>query len=344
MEKGCLQTQNAANTVRDLLSEIPQGKATVLTDENTLRACYPKFTGKFLHEVITIPSGEENKNLFGAERVWSELTRLQADRSAILIVLGGGVLGDLGGFCAATYKRGIRFILVPTTLLAQVDASVGGKLGIDFLGFKNQIGVFQNPLATVVDTAFLKTLPESEIRSGFAEIIKHCILSDTGLWNKISHQGLKDQHWDELVTHSIAFKTQVTSADPKEAGLRKILNFGHTIGHALETASFDSGKRILHGEAIAAGMVCESWIARQKGYLSEAELEAITSFILGIFGKIDPAQTGEELVGLMNQDKKNKEGKVLLALPNSIGNYVWDVEAGSVEILNALDYYVQLQR
>ncbi|MBM3178374.1 MAG: 3-dehydroquinate synthase [Bacteroidetes bacterium] len=344
MEKGCIQTSHAADTVRDLLSEIPAGKAIVLTDENTLINCYPVFKGKFDHHVITIPSGEENKNLHGAERIWNELTQLEADRSSILIVLGGGVLGDMGGFCAATYKRGIRFILVPTTLLAQVDASVGGKLGIDFKGFKNHIGVFQNPVATVVDTGFLKTLPSAELRSGFAEVVKHCLLSDNILWNTINRQSLEDQQWEELVSHSIAFKTQITTADPTEKGLRKVLNFGHTIGHALETASFQSGNRILHGEAIAAGMVCESWIALQKGNLTESELQSISHFILKIFGKIGPSTTGQSLVALMRQDKKNKEGKILMALPKGIGKYQWDVEVGSEEILNALDFYAKLQR
>lgn len=342
MEKGCIQTRNAADTVRNLLSEIPAGRTFVLTDENTRKDCYPLFSGKFDHQVITVPSGEENKNLHGAEQIWEELTNSEADRSSILIVLGGGVLGDLGGFCAATYKRGIRFILVPTTLLAQVDASVGGKLGIDFKGFKNHIGVFQNPLATVVDTTFLKTLSSTELRSGFAEVVKHCILSDRVLWDKINRQTLAELQWEELVSHSIAFKTKVTNEDPKESGLRKILNFGHTIGHALETASFQSGQRILHGEAVAAGMICESWIARQRGFLSEAELESINGFILKIFGKINPAAPGEALVALMRQDKKNKEGKILLALPKGIGNYQWDVEVGSEDILNALEHYAKL--
>jgi len=250
------------------------------------------------------------------------------------------VTGDLGGFCAATYKRGIPFILVPTTLLAQVDASVGGKLGIDFEHFKNHIGVFQEPVCTVIDTRFLATLPEGERRSGFAEVIKHCLISDRAMWNVIRTRPLSDQDWPTLVAHSVAFKQRVVETDPREAGMRKILNYGHTIGHGLESLSLDSGDRLLHGEAIAIGMVAEAFIAVGKGLLSEAECEQIREYVLSVFGHRKPTFTMEQLIRLIRQDKKNDQDRILMALPSGIGGHQWDVEVSPEAIGAAMEWYL----
>jgi 3-dehydroquinate synthase len=260
-----------------------------------------------------------------------------------MVVVGGGVLGDMGGFCAATYKRGIDFVLIPTTLLAQVDASIGGKLGIDFQSFKNHIGVFQQPILTLLHTGFLKTLPLAELRSGFAEVIKHCLISDPKMWKEISTRSLEDLSWKDLVEHSVVFKAQVTSEDPKEKGLRKILNAGHTVGHAVESYLLDAGRRILHGEAIAIGLIAEGYIAAEKGLLAKKDFSEITSYILKIYGKIllkdDDVRVSS---GLAVQDKKNRDNRILCVLLNGIGNAKWDEEITVDQIRESLHYYQKL--
>lgn len=311
----------------------------VLVDSNTKRSCYPLIQNLLPpHCLIEVKSGEEFKTLDTCIEVWKQLTEHHFDRHALLIIVGGGVLGDLGGFCAATYKRGIDFILVPTTLLAQVDASIGGKLGIDFLHYKNHIGVFQEPVSTLISSTFLKTLPERELRSGFSEVIKHCLISDLNMWDRIRNHSLKNQDWNILIKHSAEFKYSVIRQDPKEKGLRKILNFGHTLGHAVESYFLDKPIRLFHGEAIAVGMICEAHIAFKKGLLKKDAMDQISGFIIEIFGKVDlPA--AQPLIALMAQDKKNKGNKVLMALIEGIGKAVWDIEVSQSEAENALNYY-----
>jgi 3-dehydroquinate synthase len=325
------------------LSDKKYSKIVVLVDENTKRHCYPLFQWP-VHECIEVRSGEEQKNLTTCSIIWQSMTDLKLDRHACLIVLGGGVLGDMGGFCAATYKRGIDFILIPTTLLAQVDASLGGKLGIDFNHLKNHIGVFQEPILTLIYTGFLKSLPKAELRSGFAEVIKHCIISDKAMWETIRQKNLENQEWNELVEHSIAFKASVTRADPKEKGLRKILNAGHTIGHALESHLLSKEKKVLHGEAIAAGLVCEGYIARERKLMTSAEFEQVTEYILKIFGKINlPERETEEAAALTLQDKKNKDNSILCVLPEGIGRSRWDIAISLEEVKKALSFYQSIQ-
>ncbi|MFM8848913.1 MAG: 3-dehydroquinate synthase [Cytophagales bacterium] len=312
----------------------------ILVDSNTYRLCYPTIS-QYLpkHTVIEVPSGEQHKNLNTCQTIWKELTQRNFDRHAMLLVLGGGVLGDMGGFCAATYKRGIGFVLMPTTLLAQVDASVGGKLGIDFENYKNHIGVFQLPLATLVSTAFLKTLPAHELRSGYAEVIKHCLIADRAMWDTIRKNDLLNQDWPMLIPHSIGIKESITNQDPTEKGIRKTLNFGHTLGHALETHFLDSGRPLLHGEAIAIGMIAETYIARQKGLVAEVELTEVRQYILQIFGKVTVNFDDHTILQFILQDKKNKGNTVLLALPKGLGHCMWDVAVSEMELKEALDYY-----
>jgi len=340
----CLITGDAPGELNRLISRLGPGSVTVLTDANTRKHCYPFLRDSLpAHEVIEIIPGEEHKNLEGATYVWHELTRLQVTRKGLLVILGGGVAGDLGGFCASTYKRSIPFILVPTTLLAQVDASVGGKLGIDFEHHKNHIGVFQEPVSTIIDTRFLTTLPEAELRSGFAEVIKHCVISDRHRWDVIRTKPLKDQDWPALVAHSVAFKQAVVKADPRESGLRKILNYGHTIGHGLESISLESGQRLLHGEAIAIGMITEAHIAVGKGLMTEQECEEIREYVTAIFGHRKPDFSMERLIELIRQDKKNAGDKILMALPEGIGGHRWDVEVTPSEIGETMDWYLNRQ-
>jgi 3-dehydroquinate synthase len=314
----------------------------LLADEHTKRLCYPLIKPLLpRHTLITIKSGEERKNLETCSYIWQQLTDKNFDRKALLVNLGGGVIGDMGGFCASTYKRGIDFMQLPTTLLSQVDASVGGKLGIDFNGFKNHIGVFQEPAAVLIATEFLDTLPESEVRSGFAEIIKHCLIADATMWDKIRKRDLDKQNWTELVPHSVEIKKKVVAQDPTEKGLRKILNFGHTIGHAVESYFLlQAKKRLLHGEAIAIGMICESYISHRRDLLDEKSLNAIEEFFFSVYGRVKiTGQDIEAIIPLMKQDKKNSGGTIQCVLLNGIGNPVYDQKLSVPDIHEALQYY-----
>lgn len=323
------------------LEEKRYSKVAVLVDENTLRYCYPLLKNDLPdHHLIQLQSGEEQKTLGSCSIIWQAMTDQALDRYAALIILGGGVLGDMGGFCAATYKRGIDFILIPTTLLAQADASIGGKLGIDFNHFKNHIGVFQHPALTLLYSGFLKTLPKNELRSGFAEIIKHALISDTALWNEIRHRSLEHQLWEDLIKHSVNFKLEVVTKDPGERGMRKILNAGHTIGHGVEAHLLNTGKKVLHGEAIAVGLIAEGFIAKGKGLLSEPSLNQISTYVLQIFGKVNLEPAEDSVVAeLALQDKKNKGNKILCVLLEGIGKARWDCEISREEVKGALAFY-----
>jgi 3-dehydroquinate synthase len=319
-------------------------KLAVLTDENTRTKCYSEVRHLLPdHFVIEIKSGEENKSLTSCAAIWQAMTDYTLDRHACMIILGGGVLGDMGGFCAATYKRGIDFILVPTTLLAQADASIGGKLGVDFNHFKNHIGVFQKPNLTLLYSGFLKTLPLPELRSGFAEVVKHTLISDRPMWEAVSSRPLGDQPWDILIRHSVEFKARVTTEDPKEKGLRKTLNAGHTVGHALETYLLNEGRRILHGEAIAVGLIAEAYIAQTRKMISEEELVKICSFLVQVYGKVSIKENELNAIAQLTlQDKKNKENRILCVLLDGIGKSRWDCEISIDEVKNSLSFYLSL--
>ena len=341
MTDNILFSTEPATDLRNFLREKSYSKVVVLTDDHTAIYCYPLLRdGLPPHQKIEIPSGEEQKNITTCAFIWDEMTSLEMDRHSALIIIGGGVLGDMGGFCAATYKRGIDFALIPTTLLSQVDASIGGKLGVDFRHFKNHIGVFKTPVFTLLHSGFLSTLPEAEKRSGFAEVIKHALISDASAWRQLQSHSFQDQPWEILLRQSVKVKLDVVSADPYEKGLRKTLNAGHTIGHAVETFLLQSRRKILHGEAVAVGLVCEAFLAREKGMLSEQEFEGIRQYILSVFGKIGLAAGEEEAIAkLTTQDKKNKGNRILCVLLNGIGNAKWDCEIRSEEVKRALAFY-----
>lgn len=339
-----LFSTDPAKDLREFVLAKKYSKLAVLTDENTHRHCYPELKRLLPeHFVIEIKSGEESKNLETCATIWQALTDHTLDRHACVIVLGGGVLGDMGGFCAATYKRGIDFVLIPTTLLAQADASIGGKLGIDFNHFKNHIGVFQKPNLTLLYSGFLRTLPLAELRSGFAEVVKHTLIADAAMWREVSSRALGDQPWDILIRHSVEFKARVTTEDPTEKGLRKILNAGHTVGHALETYLLNERRRILHGEAIAVGLITEAYIAQTRNMISEIELRDISSFLQQIYGKIALKENELPAIArLVLQDKKNKENRILCVLLDGIGNSRWDCEISLDEVKNSLSFYLSL--
>ena len=314
----------------------------VIADNHTFKFCYPDVKSLLpKHTLVRIKAGEEQKHIATCELIWDALTRANFDRYAVVLNLGGGVIGDMGGFCAATYKRGIAFVQIPTTLLAQVDASVGGKLGVDFNGLKNHIGVFQQPDAVLIDPAFLTTLPERELRSGFAEVIKHCLIADAPMWEYIRRRDPDEQDWPALVAHSVGIKQRIVAQDPTEKGLRRILNFGHTLGHAVETHFLlNPRKRLLHGEAIAVGMVAEAFIALQKKMIDEALLLEIEEYVFAVYGNARLTEADvESVVALTVQDKKNRGREVRMSLLNGAGSCAFDVPVTATEMRRALAYY-----
>lgn len=341
MTDNILFSDHPARDLKHFFQEKKYSKIAVLTDEQTDEFCYPLIREALpFHGKIVITSGEEHKSLDMCEHIWGKMTEQEMDRHSVLVILGGGVLGDMGGFCAATYKRGIDFILIPTTLLSQVDASIGGKLGIDFQHLKNHIGVFKTPALTILHGGFLKTLPDAEKRSGFAEVIKHTLIADAAVWELVRNCPFEDQPWEMLLQHSVKVKLDVVTEDPYEKGRRKILNAGHTIGHAIETYLLQSNRKVLHGEAVAAGLICEAFLAKERGMLREEDLSAISGYIQKVFGKVT-LHDGEEdaIAKLTSQDKKNKGNKVLCVLLDGIGNAKWDYEIRPEEVKLALAFY-----
>ena len=323
------------------LEQINYTKLAVLVDENTLKHCYPILESELPeHAIIQIKSGEEFKTLATCNHVWKELTALAFDHKGLLINIGGGVIGDLGGFSARAFKRGIQFLNIPTTLLAQVDASIGGKLGVDFNGLKNHIGLFSEPDQVLIDPIFLKTLPVEELRSGFAEVIKHNLISDATNWKKLLKVSLDSMNWMNVIDHSVKVKESVVASDPLEDGPRIILNFGHTIGHALETYCMTSGKKILHGEAVAAGMIMESLVSYRKGLIGKLQLAEIESYIDSVFQRVSINENEiSDIASFAIQDKKNKGNTIYAALLEDIGSALWDVELTSEDIVQSIRYY-----
>ena len=331
------------------IEERGYSQVLILVDRNTNDHCLPVFQAAvpdLIHyDIIEVDPGEENKNIDYCIGVWKTMLDFGADRKALMINLGGGVITDMGGFAASTYKRGIDFIQIPTTLLSQVDASVGGKTGIDMDNVKNIIGTFTQPQAVFISSRFLESLDERQIISGFAEIIKHGLIQDKALYDTCKAQGIHAVS-PELVYRSVQIKNSVITQDPTEKGLRKILNFGHTIGHAIEGLSlFNDNNPLLHREAIAIGMICEAWLSVKYNGLSEVELEDITNTFLSIY----PAyQYTEEHYGpyleLMKNDKKNEDNKIGFALLNSIGDCSYNVYVSEEDIIAALDYYRNLKK
>lgn len=331
------------NSLADFFSNHTYTSILVLVDNNTAKHCYP-FIKNLLpkHKLVKIKSGEEEKNLATCQQIWEAMTTYEMDRHALVINLGGGVIGDMGGFCASTYKRGIDFIQIPTTLLSQVDASVGGKLGIDFNGFKNHIGTFTLPKAVLIDPEFLRSLQDRELKSGFAEIIKHCLIQDKNKWDEIRVLDFEEQNLNDLIHHSIEIKKNIVTQDPTEKGIRKILNFGHTLGHAIETYYLDKGKdKLLHGEAIAAGMICEAFLSYSNKLIDLKTLNAIEEFIFSVYGKVNiKPELIDQIIELTLQDKKNKGKEVKFSLLDGEGSCTFDIVVTKKSMKKALEYYI----
>lgn len=333
---------NPKEGLKQALDSLNPDKLAFLVDENTRKYCLPLFDLDSEDLIIEIKSGEINKNLNTCSEIWTALTNWGFSRKSLLVNIGGGVIGDMGGFCASTYKRGIRFINFPTTLLAMVDANIGGKLGVDFQGFKNHIGVFQDPEKILIHDGFLKSLPIRELRSGFAEVIKHGLIYDKLYWEKVRDGRFPEFDWKSIVETSAEIKHQVVTEDPKEGGLRKILNFGHTLGHAIETWHLTKGISLLHGEAIAIGMILEGHLALQLGTLSKDELTELSIYLQKTYESIKLPEL-EELAPLMQQDKKNIGNSLSFSLLNGIGACLYDQKVSENMIHEAMNYYSNLK-
>ena len=331
------------------LKDYKASVTVIIVDENTKRDCLPLLLARLpklqTATLIETVSGEQHKTIESCAAIWQQMMDAGADRQSLCINLGGGVIGDMGGFCASTFKRGMSFIQIPTSLLAQVDASIGGKLGVDFGHVKNSVGLFCDPAAVFIEPLFLQTLPKRQLRSGFAEIIKHSLIADTNYWQQLQQlQQLDRVDWPAFILPSLTIKQQIVQADPFERGIRKALNFGHTIGHAIEAQLLDSDQPLLHGEAIAIGMITEAWLSHQLSGLGGDALQAITDFILLHYGKVnlDMAQIGRWL-DLMRKDKKNRGTAINCTLLSAPGVAVIDQICPENQIRKAIEYYIELR-
>jgi 3-dehydroquinate synthase len=342
-----LFSENGYGFLNNFIEENKYSNIFILADTHSNEYCLTRFlpflaTDKTI-EIIEIEAGESEKNINTCVELWSILTELGGDRKTLMINVGGGVITDIGGFVASTFKRGIDFIHIPTTLLAMVDASVGGKNGVDLGSLKNQIGVINVPKMVLVDTEYLGTLPQNEMRSGLAEMLKHGLIFDAGYWSHFRELSEADfADFDGLIYRSIEIKNEIVMQDPTENGIRKALNFGHTLGHAIESHFLENEnkKTLLHGEAIAAGMILESYISWQKKLITAMEYLEIKNTINAIFETIIFDENDlNPILDLLIHDKKNEYGKVQFALLDGIGKIKINQEVENELIIKSFADY-----
>ncbi len=339
--------KGAWKAMNKIILDLNPSKIFIVTDTNTKGLCLPHFLEQLESSlqplILTIPAGEENKTIHTCMTLWSELSQLRADRKSLVINLGGGVVTDLGGFVACTYQRGIEFINIPTSLLSMVDASVGGKNGVDLGALKNQIGIIKNPKTVIIDTAFLGTLPRAEFTSGMAEMIKHGFIHSQSYLERVSTMDISDtQEVAELVWESVIIKNNVITEDPREQGLRKTLNYGHTLGHAIESYFLKTANKthLLHGEAIAIGMILATFISSEQLSFPKKKLEETTKLILNHFEKVVFTEADiEEIIKLLIFDKKNSNGQIHFVLLEDIGNYKLNCTVPNELIYKSFNFY-----
>ena len=339
--------ESGYQNLHEILKQNHYSSVFILVDTNTHENCLPLFMQTFAYEgpveIIEIEAGEEHKHISTCVGVWETLSENGADRKSVLLNLGGGVVTDLGGFVAATFKRGIDFINIPTSLLAMVDASVGGKTGVDLGVLKNQVGVIQQPQLVWVNDRFLNTLPKEQFKSGYAEMLKHGLISDPSYWQQLSnYKNLTLDTILPLIHHSVNIKNKVVKKDPTEQGWRKILNYGHTLGHAVESFALQdpNQKTLLHGEAIAVGMVLEAYLSVSICGLPLEEAENIKTVFLSIFEKENFDEKAQEtIVDLLIFDKKNSHGNINFMLLEAIGKPKIDIQVPQKLFKEAFDFY-----
>lgn len=358
MKQKILHVKRLDAELTEVISECGHGKIFVLTDEVTLEKCWPRLSNFLVLRdavVITIKSTDAHKNLGSLEQVWTTLQQGGATRHSLLVNLGGGMVTDLGGFAASTFKRGMHFINIPTTLLAMVDASVGGKTGVNFGGLKNEIGVFNNADCVVLDTQFLQTLDAANILSGYAEMLKHGLISDDKTWAElinfdIVHPDLKALA--SMLARSVQVKERIVIKDPYEQGIRKALNLGHTVGHAFESVSLRRGKEasattdgqpsapLLHGYAVAFGLIVELYLSCLKTGFPVDKMRQTVRFIRENYGSFAiGCDDYDELITLMRHDKKNVGTKINFTLLADVGDVRINQTASEAEIKEAFDFF-----
>lgn len=349
MEQKVIITNNATEELENIISESKNDKFFILTDNNTNKNCL-----NMLHcsepianaHIITIKADDTNKNIESTTHVWKELSDNGCTRHSCLINIGGGMVTDLGGFAASTFKRGIDFINIPTTLLSMVDASVGGKTGINFNGLKNEIGVFNDAKAVIIDTAFLKTLDQHNICSGYAEMLKHSLLKDNKMWAQHINFNLYSPDLDSLLSmikESVGVKERIVSEDPHESGIRKALNLGHTAGHAFESYAMHTNRPILHGYAVAYGIICELYLSHALQGFPLDKMRQTVNFIKENYGRMNiTCDDYESLYSLMKHDKKNTGNEINFTLLKDVGDIKINQTVSKELILESLDFYREI--
>jgi len=340
-------SKDLCQSLTQAIDEVKHDLLFVLCDETTEHLCLPvvrDFECMKGAQLITIPATDTHKTLESLSHVWSELQRMGATRHSLMVNLGGGMVTDLGGFAASTFKRGIPYINIPTTLLSMVDASVGGKTGINFGGLKNEIGVFNNARSVILDTTFLRTMDHENICSGYAEMLKHGLINNEKMWAELLNFSLELnvenlEALGTMVAESVAVKQRIVTEDPTEQGIRKALNLGHTAGHAFESLALER-KPVLHGYAVAWGMIVELYLCCIKTNFPQDKMRQTVAFIKENYGRM--AITCDDyphLIELMHHDKKNQGNSINFTLLGGIGDIRINQTATEEEIKDALDFY-----
>lgn len=327
----------------------PSGKVFLATEETVNSFWVSKYDDLFKSRKIkkvVIPAGENNKKIESVVKIWEFLSENGGDRKSLLINIGGGMLTDLAGFAATTFKRGIDFLNVPTTLLSQVDASVGGKTGINFSGFKNEIGTFKEPVAVIINTDFLKTIDKENFISGYAEMIKHGLIFNPEHLKELEEFDIDNidyDHLQKIISDSVKVKEYFVSNDPTEKNIRKALNFGHTIGHAFESYAMQQNRPIQHGHAVAYGMIAELYLSVEKCGFDKNDFKNLTNWLIKLYGKFDiSAGDFDALFELMTHDKKNEAGRINFTLLPEIGKIEINQNCEKELVFESLDFYCQL--
>lgn len=347
MSQKIIFTNNVNDAVKSILDDMDYNKLFVLTDVNTRHYVMPIFCETLVNAIdITIQAGDTNKNMESLAHVWKTLGENGATRRSVLINLGGGMVTDLGGFAASTFKRGIKFINIPTTLLSSVDAAVGGKTGINFNGLKNEVGVFNEADAVLISTRPLATLPIDEVKSGFAEMLKHGLLSNKDTFNKLldyEFNHFHNEHLLSLLEESVNVKRDIVRQDPHEKGLRRALNLGHTVGHAFESLAMKRQSPIPHGYAVAWGMIVELVLSHMMLKFDSNTLHRYSQFVYDNYGAFHiSCDDYPELLSLMTHDKKSNNGEMNFSLLRDIGNIEINCIASENDVKAALDIYRDL--
>ena len=344
-----IYTRSPKDELQSWIDTYETGKVFLATEEKVNEIWMPEFD-KFLEsngiKKVVIPSGENNKKLESVAKIWKFLSENGADRKSLLINIGGGMLTDLAGFAAATFKRGLDFLNIPTTLLSQVDASVGGKTGINFNGLKNEAGIFKEPVAVIINTEFLKTIDRANFISGYAEMIKHGMIKNPEHLEELKKFDIEIidyKQLQEIIRHSVEVKKYFVANDFTENNIRKALNFGHTAGHAFESLAMEQNRQVLHGFAVAYGMITELFLSVKKCGFPHNELQSLTAWLLKVYGKFQIEETDfEKLFELMTHDKKNESGRINFTLLPAIGEIAINQNCEKELILEALNYYKEL--